>query len=225
MKNLFKNITVGVVAMMMSVGSVFAEVPAGFKASSQMQKFRTDMLSTAKTMTTMKSDFVQIKHISGMTKDIEQTGEFCFKKDDKLSLEYKKPMASQIVMNGSKIKMTSGGRSTVMDGNSNPAIANLKNMMSSCLSGQLPENSDNIKLDLYENDTQYLVYVTPKSDSNLAKRADHMEVVVTKADYTIVSFTMVEKPKANGKGSDYMKFTFSNMKRNVTIDDAIFKVQ
>lgn len=225
MKNLFKNITVGVFAMMMSVSSVFAEVPAGFKASSQMEKFRTDMLSTAKSMTTMKSDFVQTKHISGMTKDIESTGEFCFKKEDKLSLEYKKPMVSQIVMNGAKIKMTSGGRSTVMDGNSNPAIANLKNMMSSCLSGQLPTNSQDIKLDLYENDTQYLVYVTPKEGSNLAKRTDHMEVVVTKADYTIVSFKMIEKPKANGKGSDYMQFTFTNMKRNIAIDDSVFKVQ
>ena len=224
MKNLFKNITVGVIAMMMSVGSVFAEVPAGFKASSSMEKFKNDMLSSAKSMTTMKSDFVQIKHISGMTKDIESTGEFCFKKEDKLSLEYKKPMPSQIVMNGSKIKMVSGGRSTVMDGNSNPAIANLKSMMSSCLSGQLPTNSDNIKLDLYENDTQYLVYVTPKAGSNLAKRAEHMEVVVKTADYTIVSFKMVEKPKGT-KGSDYMQFTFSNMKRNIAIDDSVFKVQ
>ncbi len=219
MKNLFKNITVGVIAMMMSVGSVFAEVPAGFKASSDMQKFRTDMLSTAKSMTTMKSDFVQVKHISGMTKDIEQTGEFSFKKDDKLSLEYKKPMVSQIVMNGSKIKMVSGGRSSIIDANSNPVIANLKKMMSDCLSGQLPESSKDIKLDLYENDSQYLVYVTPKNG-----RADHMEVVVAKNDYTILSFKMVEKPKAN-KGSDYTMFTFSNMKRNVAIDDAIFKVQ
>lgn len=224
MKNLLKNIAVSVIAMMMSVGSVFAEVPAGFKASSSMEKFRTDMLSTAKAMTSMKSDFVQTKHIAGMTKDIESTGEFCFKKDDKLSLEYKKPMASQIVMNGSKIKMVSGGRATIMDGNSNPAIANLKNMMSSCLSGQLPTNSKDLKLDLYENDTQYLVTVTPAEGSNLAKRTDHMEVVVMKADYTIVSFKMVEKPKGN-KGSDYMQFTFTNMKRNIAIDDAVFKVQ
>ena len=105
MKNLFKNITVGVIAMMMSVGSVFAEVPAGFKASSSMEKFRNDMLSTAKSMTTLRSDFVQTKHISGMTKDIVSSGEFCFKKDDKLSLDYKKPMPSQIIVNGSKIKM------------------------------------------------------------------------------------------------------------------------
>lgn len=220
MKNLFRNITVGVIAMMMSVGSVFAEVPAGFKASSSMEKFRNDMLSTAKSMTTLRSDFVQTKHISGMTKDIVSSGEFCFKKDDKLSLDYKKPMPSQIIVNGSKIKMVSGGRPTVMDANSNPVIANLKKMMSDCLSGQLPTNSKDIKLDLYENDTQYLVYVTPKVGS----RADHMEVVVAKADYTIVSFKMVDKPKAN-KESDYMQFTFTNMKRNTAIDDSVFKVQ
>lgn len=220
MKNLFRNITVGVIAMMMSVGSVFAEVPAGFKASSSMEKFRNDMLSTAKSMTTLRSDFVQTKHISGMTKDIVSSGEFCFKKDDKLSLDYKKPMPSQIIVNGSKIKMVSGGRPTVMDANSNPVIANLKKMMSDCLSGQLPTNSKDIKLDLYENDTQYLVYVTPKAGS----RADHMEVVVAKADYTIVSFKMVDKPKAN-KESDYMQFTFTNMKRNTAIDDSVFKVQ
>ena len=220
MKNLFRNITVGVIAMMMSVGSVFAEVPAGFKASSSMEKFRNDMLSTAKSMTTLRSDFVQTKHISGMTKDIVSSGEFCFKKDDKLSLDYKKPMPSQIIVNGSKIKMVSGGRPTVMDANANPVIANLKKMMSDCLSGQLPTNSKDIKLDLYENDSQYLVYVTPKAGS----RADHMEVVVTKADYTIVSFKMVDKPKAN-KESDYMQFTFTNMKRNTAIDDSVFNVQ
>lgn len=224
MKNLFRNITVGVIAMMMSVGSVFAQVPAGFKASSSMGKFRNDMLSTAKSMTTLRSDFVQTKHISGMTKDIVSSGEFCFKKDDKLSLDYKKPMPSQIIVNGSKIKIVSGGRPTVMDANANPVIANLKKMMSDCLSGQLPTNSKDIKLDLYENDTQYLVYVTPKAGSNLAKRAEHMEVVVTKADYTIVSFKMVEKPKGT-KGNDYMQFTFSNMKRNIAIDDSVFKVQ
>ena len=44
------------------------------------------------------------------------------------------------------------------------------------------------------------------------------------ADYTIVSFKMVEKPKGT-KGSDYMQFTFSNMKRNIAIDDSVFKVQ
>ena len=42
--------------------------------------------------------------------------------------------------------------------------------------------------------------------------------------YTIVSFKMVEKPKGT-KGSDYMQFTFSNMKRNIAIDDSVFKVQ
>ncbi|MCQ2200353.1 MAG: outer membrane lipoprotein carrier protein LolA [Paludibacteraceae bacterium] len=222
MRNIFRNLFLSV-ALLVSA-STFAQ-PAGYKKVASPDDFKNQMLNSAKTMTSMQSDFKQVKHIVGMPKNIEQTGKFYFKKDDKLALDYLTPMKSQIIMNGSKISMVSGGQKKSIDANSNPTVANLKNMLSSCLSGQLPTNSKDVELVIYENDKQFLVYVTPKSES-FTKKNDHIEVNIEKVSYNILSVKIIEKTKnANSKDSSYQEFTFTNMQKNVSIDEKKFSVQ
>lgn len=222
MRNIFRTLFLSV-ALLVSA-STFAQ-PAGYNKVASADEFKNGMLNSAKTMTSMQSDFKQVKHIVGMPKNIEQTGKFYFKKDDKLFLDYLTPMKSQIIMNGSKICIVSGGQKKSIDANGNPAVANLKNMLSSCLSGQLPTNSKDVNLIVYENTNQYLVYVTPKTEA-FTKKNDHIEVTIEKNSYNILSVKIIEKSKnASSKDSSYQEFTFSNMQKNVSIDDKKFSVQ
>lgn len=211
------------VTLLVSV-STFAQ-PAGYTKVASTENFKTQMLNSAKTMTSMQSDFKQVKHIVGMPKDIVQTGKFYFKKEDKLFLDYLTPMKSQIILNGSKICMVSGGQKKSIDANGNPTVANLKNMLSSCLSGQLPTNSTNVSLAIYENANNFLVYVTPKSEA-FTKKNDHIEVSIEKNTYNILSVKIVEKAKnANSKDASYQEFIFSNMQKNINIDDNKFSIK
>lgn len=222
MRNIFRNLLLSVA--LFASATTFAQ-PAGYKKIATTTEFKNQMLNSAKTMTSMQSDFKQVKHIVGMPKNIEQTGKFYFKKDDKLSLDYITPMKSQIIMNGSKICMVSGGQKKSIDANGNPTLSNLKNMLSSCLSGQLPTNSKDVELVVYENDSKFLVFVTPKTAA-FTKKNDHIEVSIEKGTYNILGVKIIEKSKnANSSDASYQEFTFTNMQKNINIDESKFSVQ
>ena len=69
----------------------FKIIPQEQKMSAQeIAKFKETVESQAKNIKTIKTDFVQLKHMDFLTKDIESSGKMSFKSPNLLSWQYTK---------------------------------------------------------------------------------------------------------------------------------------
>ncbi|MCQ2265461.1 MAG: hypothetical protein MJZ46_05400, partial [Bacteroidales bacterium] len=66
----------------------------------------------------------QVKHVNGMSKDLNSNGDMMYKKENKVILNYTTPIKYQMVLNGTKVKMVNGGKSKVYDTNAAGASSN-----------------------------------------------------------------------------------------------------
>ena len=81
-----------------------------FKMSAQEQKmsaqeivkFKETIENQSKSIKTIKTDFIQIKHMDFLTKDIETSGKMYFKSPNLLNWQYTKPYQYSIIFKNNK---------------------------------------------------------------------------------------------------------------------------
>ena len=71
----------------------------------------TEIKAAAAKVNTIESNFSQVKHVGGMTRDLSSTGIFRYKKSNRVRFDYTLPFKYQLVVNGDKVKMSSNGKS------------------------------------------------------------------------------------------------------------------
>lgn len=199
------------------VSSIFAQVPAGYKAVKETDGFKQKMEEQSKLINSIESDFTQEKYLSVMSEKIITKGHFLFKKVNMLRWEYTEPLKYLIAINKDKMFIKDNGKVSKYDINSNKMFKSINEMMMSTVNGTLLNNKD-YQPSYYENDKLYLIELTP-----LQKGAkDFLKVIqlyVQKTDYAVVKVKMIEP------GDDYTTIEFTNRKTNQPISDEKFIVK
>jgi len=188
---------------------------AGLKAKMQV---------AAANVTSIQSDFTQEKYISAMGKSMNSSGKFYYQKENKVKLEYLSPYKQNMVMNGNRLMMEMGNNKNVMDASANPMAAELKKVISACMSGNIANMGENYILEYFQEGTNYLVKITPKS-ADIKKFAQEVELYLDMKDFSVVKMKMIEPIKPGFKKNDYTLYTFTNKKMNVKVDDAVFVIK
>jgi len=199
------------------VSSIFAQVPAGYKAVKETDGFKQKMEEQSKLINSIESDFTQEKYLSVMSEKIITKGHFLFKKVNMLRWEYTEPLKYLIAINKDKMFIKDNGKVSKYDINSNKMFKSINEMMMSTVNGTLLNNKD-YQPSYFENDKLYLIELTP-----LQKGAkDFLKVIqlyVQKTDYAVVKVKMIEP------GDDYTTIEFTNRKTNQPISDEKFIVK
>ena len=65
-------------------------------------------------------------------------------------MEYFRPMDYLIVINGSKLKIVSDGKKSIMNLSSNKMMAQMQDMLTACMIGDLSKMSSNYQLEYFE---------------------------------------------------------------------------
>lgn len=176
---------------------------------------------TAK-ITTIKSDFKQTKHVSGMSKDLTSNGNMMYKKENKVILNYTSPLKYRMVINGNKVLMDNNGKKKVYNANGNAGSSEMQTMISACMTGNMESLKKNYKLTYYEQGQNYLVKIVPITQKKAFKEID-MEM--RKSDKMLIRLRLTENAKAGKSGNDYTEYTFSNTVTNAALQDDLFKVE
>lgn len=213
-----------ILALSMLASSVVGMAQNDMTAVKDENAFISSVKEKMAQVSSIQSDFRQLKHMSMMKKDLESSGKFYYSKADKVCLSYETPKKSQIVINGDKLMMEMGSVKNVCDVSSNALMQEMVNVISSCMTGNLQELQANYQLEFLENATNYMVKVSPKNAS-AKKMVERIELMLLKSDFSVESMKMYESSRAKSKSSDYTQYIFTNKKLNGVIPATTFNVK
>jgi len=191
--------------------------PTSFKPVKDKTAFLEKFNQTTKTITSIKSNFVQEKHLSALEDKIISKGIFRYKKDNKVRLEYTTPFSYIMVLNNGKMYIKDGSKVNKFDTRSNKMFRQINDMLVNTLNGNLV-NSKDYSITYYENDLIYLIELKPL-DMAVQEMMDNIKIYVDKKKLTVNKIEIIEK------SGDYTLISFSDIQQNTEIKDEEFVVK
>ena len=182
-----------------------------------MQKFESRLKETSDKLTSIESDFLQVKHLDMFDEDVTSKGKFYYLKDNKISLDYSQPLSYLIVINGSRLKIVADGKKSVMQLNTNKMMNEMQDMITACMVGDLTRMNDSYNLKYQEDNNQYIISITPRS-KQVKDYVSAIEIRLSKADMSVDQLRMYENE------ADYTDYKFSNKRFNQLKDESRFAI-
>ena len=183
-----------------------------------MQKFEEQLKTTADKLTSIESDFTQVKHLDMFDEDVVSKGRFYYLKDNKISLDYSQPLNYLIVINGNRLKIVADGKKSIMQLNSNKMMNEMQDMITACMVGDLNRMNSSYELNYQEDDKQYIVGITPRSKT-VKEYVSAIEIRLNKADMSVDQLRMYENE------ADYTDYRFTNKRFNQLKDESRFSME
>jgi len=170
---------------------------------------------TAATVTAVKAEFVQEKHMQILARPLVSNGAFLFKAPDSLRWEYTAPIKSVLVMHNGQIR-----RFVHKDGRLvEDAAAGLQSMqvvvqqITQWLNGRFDENPA-FSARLEPGPT---IIMTPK-DKALARLIQRIEIKLAQQPGVLESVTIFETEDS------FTRLVFQNVTLNPRLDDSVFSI-
>ena len=195
---------------------ILADLVSGqeFKSVKNFESVQTEINKTAESIKTIKSNFVQEKHLSFLTEAIVSEGLFRYKKENQLRWEYTQPFQYLILFNGNKIIIKDENKTNEFDANANAVFKQINDLMLGAIKGDLGKN-DEFTMSLKESLKQYQLILTPQNEDLKAYISD-VEIYFEKSDFAVSTIKIIEST------GDFTKIVFNDIKFNETIDETTF---
>lgn len=170
--------------------SLAAQQPTGFSPVKDEKAFRENFTQAGKKIQTIQSDFTQEKNLSMLEEKIVSKGQFFFKKEKKVRLEYTTPYKYLMIINGDNIMVQDDKKTNKFSAKSNKMFRQINEIIVDCLSGAAL-GSPNYSVQTFENKTQYALVLTPTSKT-LKEFFKNIRVFVDRKDYSVAKVEMNE---------------------------------
>lgn len=180
-------------------------------SASEIQAFKNKVEEENKKTTTIKTDFVQYKHMDFLSKDIETKGNMYFKKPNMLSWMYHTPYKYSIIFKNKKVYINDQGKKSTVDGK---LFEKINNLIVGSVSGNLFNDSE-FTISYFKNKEFYIAKLVPKT-SVVKKYIKQVDMYFNLKDATINQVKMIEP------SNDYTKIIFKNRVLNAPIDEKYF---
>ena len=190
---------------------------AGYSPVADLAKFKTTFAAATQKTTTIKADFVQEKNLSMLSEKIVSKGNFWFKKDSRVRMEYNQPFKYLMILNKDKVYVKDGQKESKVSTKSNKMFQQINKIMIDCMQGTTLDNTD-FKTRVFENKTNALVELTPVT-KGMKEMFKSINVIVDKKDFSVTSIQMQEL------SGDYTIMRFTNKELNATISDTLFDIK
>ena len=189
----------------------------GFKSIKDPKEFNIKFDENVKKLVSIKSDFVQEKHLSFMQDSIVSKGIFRYKKQDKIRLEYITPFKYLMVLNNGKIYIKDGSKVNKFDSRSNKLFKQINDMLINTMNGNVLQSKD-YKITYFENDNINLLELQPL-DKSIADLIQKIKIYIDKKKLTVLKLRLTEK------SGDYTLISFFSTQQNIEIKDEEFVVK
>jgi len=190
---------------------------AGYTPVADLAKFKSEFSTATQKTTSIKSDFTQEKNLSMLSEKITSKGNFWFKKESKVRMEYNQPFKYLMILNKDKVYVKDGQKESKVSTKSNKMFQQINKIMIDCMQGTMLANTD-FKTRVFENKTNTLVELTPVT-KGLKELFRSINVIVDKKDFSVASIQMLE----NSGDNTIMRFT--NKELNAAIADNLFDIK
>lgn len=193
----------------------------GIKISAQEQKltaqeivkFKETIESQSKTIKTIKTDFVQTKHMEFLTKDIETTGKMYFQAPNLLNWQYTNPYKYSIIFKNNKVYINDQGNKTTIDAKSK-IFENINKLIVGSVSGNMFDEKE-FDITYFKTKDHFVTKLVPKTAS-IKKIIQQIHLYFPLKENTVSEVKLIES------SGDYTKIVFKNKIINAKIDDSVF---
>lgn len=125
-------------------------------------KIRHQIESVAASMKTMQCDFVQTKYLRMLNDKMVSTGKMYYQQSDKLRWEYTSPYSYAFVLNGSKVLISKGSRSDVINVNQSKFFKEIARIMMNSVVGKALNDKRDFKVSLSATSSEYVATLIPQ---------------------------------------------------------------
>lgn len=177
-------------------------------------ELRTHIVKKSESTTSIKSEFVQFKHLSFLSNDIESSGMLYYRSPNFIKWEYQNPFIYSAMFRADKLYINDAGKKSNMDLSSSKAFKSLNNLVVKSVRGDLFDDAE-FEISYFKDDKIFLVHFIPK-DENLKNFISEFVIGFDKHTFEVLSVKMIEN------SDDYTRLIFKKQQFNQTIPDAIF---
>ncbi len=182
-----------------------------------IEKTKANLEQLTEEISTIKSQFIQEKHLSFLTENIISKGEFYFKNPGFLRWKYTEPFEYLIIFTDKNIFIKDEENISSFDTESNKMFSEINNIMTGTIQGNIFNDSERFTVEYFENNQQYLLKLIPKMQE-MKSMLQSIHIFIDKSDLSVVSIKMTES------SNDYTSITFIDRKLNTTIDNDKFNI-
>ena len=190
---------------------------AGYNPVADLAKFKTAFSAATQKTASVKADFTQDKNLSMLSEKITSKGNFWFKKDSRVRMEYNQPFKYLMILNKDKVYVKDGQKESRVSTKSNKMFQQINKIMIDCMQGTMLENAD-FKTRVFENKNNTLVELTPVA-KGMKELFKSINVIVDKKDFSVLSIEM------NELSGDNTIMRFTNKELNASIPDTLFDIK
>lgn len=180
----------------------------------EFETLRIGVTEKSKKTTTIESDFVQLKHLDFLSKDIESSGKLFFKSPNSIKWEYQKPYKYSATFTDNQLFIDDDGAKNSIDLGANKSFRALNDLIVKSIRGDLFDYNV-FEINYYKNLKNYIVVFTPK-DVSIKSFITEVEITFDKKTFNVIKVKMIESLE------DYTLIEFSNQQYNNPISDAVF---
>jgi outer membrane lipoprotein-sorting protein len=197
------------IASLCACGAWAQQIDADFAAKLKTQSATTE---------TIESDFTLTRTMSFMTSDVVSKGRFYYLRDVGISLEFTDPAGDRITMGRERFKIVSAGKTSIVKLDANPALRQLKRMLSACMTGDIVALKEGAKLTFADEGGNYVVTIA--LDNRNAKGMIRLITLTFEKEH--MSLATLRMEEASGDASEYR---FTGKKFNNGVDAAHFEIK
>ncbi|RAR71534.1 LolA family protein [Flavobacterium aciduliphilum] len=180
----------------------------------EIAEFKATIEKESKTINTIKTDFIQYKHLDFLSKDIETSGKMSFKTPNLLNWQYTKPYNYSIVFKSNKIFINDQGKKSIIDAGSSKIFEKINKMIVGSVSGNMFDDKE-FAISYYKTKEFYIAKLSPKT-KEISKYIQQIDL------YFPINDVIVSLVKLNEPSGDFTKIVFKNKILNAKIDDSVF---
>lgn len=173
--------------------------------------------AVASAMKTMQCDFVQTKYIKMLNDKMVSRGKMYYQQSDKLRWEYTSPYTYAFVLNGSKVLISKGNRSDVINVNQSKFFKEIARIMMNSVVGKCLTEKKDFKTSIAVRQTEYVATLLPQQ-KQMQQMFQKIVLHFNRQKSTVSMVELIEK-----KG-DRTVIELQNVKTNAPVNAKVFTV-
>ena len=180
--------------------------------------FEKNLKESAEKIQSVESNFRQEKFMKVFSEKMISTGMFYYRKPNKISLQYDKPMQYAVTINGDRLQTVSAGKKTTVNLGSNKMMTQMKGLIEASMIGNISALDREYDLQYFQSDSEYFVKISPTSK---AVKAYIKEIGITFDRQTMG----VKRLRMTENNDDYTDYIFTNPQYNTLPSDEKFSIR
>ncbi len=180
----------------------------------EVASFKQKVILESKSTKTIKSDFIQFKHLDFLSNDVKTSGKMAFKAPSQVKWEYTNPYQYSVIFKEDQLLINDGGTKSKVDIGNSKLFKKLNELIVNSVKGNMFNNAD-FTVSFFKSPKYNKAVFLPK-DKKISEYIASFELLFNKTDAQVYEVKMIEPSK------DFTQIIFSNRILNSEINDSVF---